>query len=104
MQHYLAPAAIRQKIHALAQRLHTEPRDVFDLDLLLAGSPRSLAPGSVASDLLQQAIDATFSIPYAAYEALVVAYLDDEQVPIYGRQEVWEEMVLTVTAALAGLK
>src|SRR5664280_897080 len=46
-EHYLPPAAIRQKIRALAQRHESEPRDVFDLDLLLATHGGQIRPGEV---------------------------------------------------------
>lgn len=102
--HYLAPAATRQKINVLAERKETEPRDVFDLDLLVSTHPEAVRPGDVAPELAAKAVDAAFAIPFEAYEELVVDYLEDEFVEIYGRPEVWEEMVTRVAAFLETLR
>ncbi len=101
---YLPPAAIRQKIRALGQRSETEPRDVFDLDLLLARHPTAVRPGDVPEPELEVALDAAFAIDYDAYHELVVEFLEDELVGIYGRPEVWSDMVLKVAAALEALR
>lgn len=102
--HYLAGPATRQKIQALAERSQTEPRDVFDLDLLFSSHPRVVAPGEVPQATLTRAIDAAFGIAYEAYEALVLDYLEDEFVQIYARREVWDEMVTTVVTELERLR
>lgn len=102
--HYLAPAATRQKIHVLAERMETEPRDVFDLDLLVSSHPGAVSPGDVAPELAAKAVDAAFAIPFAAYQELVVDYLEDEFVEIYNRPEVWEEMVTRVAEFLEMLR
>lgn len=102
--HYLAPAATRQKIHVLAERQQTEPRDVFDLDLLIAAHPNAVRSGDVAADLVARAIDAAFAIPFEAFEELVVEYLEDDFVEIYDRPEVWDEMVTRVGEFLESLR
>ena len=101
---YLPPAAIRQKIRALGQRSEIEPRDVFDLDLLLARHPSAVQPGEVPARELEAALNAAFAIDYDAYRELVVEFLEDDQVDIYGRPEVWSDMVLKVAAALEALR
>lgn len=103
-EHYLPPAAIRQKIRALAQRHEAEPRDVFDLDLLLATYRDQIRPGEVDQPTLQGAIDAALSISYETYEDLVVQYIEDDFVGIYGRPEVWTDMTLRVAEHLEGLR
>lgn len=103
VQRYLPPAAIRQKIRALADRSQTEPRDVFDLDLLFAKFPAAVAKGDVAPEAIEKAMAALFGIEYEAFEALVVDFLEDEYVALYQRREAWEEMVLKVSEALKGL-
>lgn len=102
--HYLAPAATRQKIHVLAERKQTEPRDVFDLDLLVSKYPDVVRPGDIALELAGKASDAAFAIPFEAYEELVVEYLEDEFVEIYDRREVWDEMVTRVAEFLETLR
>jgi len=103
-EHYLPPAAIRQKIRALAQRHAAEPRDVFDLDLLLATYRDQVRPGEVDQAILQGAIDAALSIPYETYQDLVVQYIEDDFVAIYGRPEVWTDMTLGVVEHLESLR
>ena len=102
--HYLATAAIRQKIRALAERSETEPRDVFDLDLLFAGHPDAVKAGDVDGALVAKALDAAFAIPFEAFADLVVDYLEEEFVEIYNRREVWDEMVTTVADHLGRLR
>lgn len=102
--HYLAPAATRQKIHVLAERKETEPRDLFDLDLLIAGYPEAVRPGDVPPELAAKATDAAFAIPFEGFQELVVAYLEDEFVEIYNRPEVWDEMVTRVGEFLESLQ
>lgn len=102
--HYLAPAATRQKIHVLAERKETEPRDVFDLDLLVSKYPDVVRPGDIAPELAAKASEAAFAIPFEAYEELVVEYLEDEFVEIYDRREVWDEMVTRVAEFLETLR
>lgn len=101
--HYLAPAAGRQKIHVLAERRQTEPRDVFDLDLLVSSHPDAVRPGDVAPAVARRASDAAFAVPFEAFSELVVEYLEDDFVEIYDRPEVWEEMVTRVAAFLETL-
>jgi len=102
--HYLATAAIRQKIQALAERSDSEPRDVFDLDLLFAGHPDAVKAGDVDGALAVKAIDAAFAIPFEAFADLVVDYLEEDFVEIYNRPEVWDEMVTTVAGHLERLR
>lgn len=103
-EHYLAPAAIRQKVRALAGRSQTEPRDVFDLDLLFGSFPDAVHKGEIDAGLLKAAADAALSIPYETYKDLVVEFVDDEFVDIYGRPEVWTDMALGVAARLEALQ
>ena len=100
----LAPAAPRQKIRVLAGRKETEPRDVFDLDLLISAHPGAVRRGDVSPELAARAAEAAVAIPFAAYQQLVVDYLEDEFVEIYDRPEVWEEMVTTVVEFLETLR
>lgn len=102
--HYLAPAATRQKIRALAQRSGPEPRDVFDLDLLFSSHPDAVVRGDVPPHQVKRAIDVLFGIDYEAYRRLVIDYIEDEFVAIYGRPEVWTDMLLRVATRLEALR
>jgi len=103
-EHYLPPAAIRQKVRALANRTHAEPRDVFDLDLLLSSSPAAVTPGELPAATLDAAIQATLALSYDDFRELVVEYIEDDFVHIYDRPEAWEEMVLQVVERLGALR
>lgn len=102
--HYLAPAAVRQKIRVLAERRQTEPRDVFDLDLLVSRHPAVIAKGDVEASLAARAAAATFAVSFDAYRELVVDFLEDEFVEIYDRREAWDEMVVRVAEFLETLQ
>lgn len=101
--HYLPPAAIRQKIGALAGRKQTEPRDVFDLDLLISQHPGAIVRGDVSSSLVKRAASAMFDIPFEAFRELVVDFLEDDFVTVYDRPETWDEMVTRVAEFLEAL-
>lgn len=103
-EHYLPPAAVRQKIRALAHRSETEPRDVFDLDLLFGAYPDVVKAGEVDRETLERAAEAALNIPYAAYRELVVDFIEDEFVDIYGRPDVWSDMVLGLGQRLEALR
>ncbi len=102
--HYLAAAATRQKIRVLAERRETEPRDVFDLDLLVSAHPDAVDPGEVPADLASKAMNAAFAIRFDAFRELVIDYLEDDFVALYDRPEVWDEMVMRVAQFLEGLR
>jgi hypothetical protein len=102
--HYLAPAAIRQKIRALAERRETEPRDIFDLDLLVSSHADVVGRGDVPGELAERALQAAFAIPFEAFEELVVEYLEEDFISLYDRPEVWEEMVTRVAEFLDSLR
>lgn len=103
-EHYLPPAAIRQKIGALARRSETEPRDVFDLDLLLGAYPEAVHAGEIDRDTLETAANNAMAIPYEAFRELVVDFVEDDFVDVYGRPEVWTDMVLGLVQKLEALQ
>jgi len=100
---YLPPAAIRQKVRALVQGRETEPRDVFDLDLLFARHPAAVGPGDVPAAELDAAA-AALSIGHDSYRELVVEFIEDEQVQVYEREDVWSDMVFKVVERLEALR
>jgi predicted nucleotidyltransferase component of viral defense system len=102
--HYLAADAVRQKIHALAARTETQPRDVFDLNVLF---PRGDAPSALdeeARTWIPAAIDNAGRIEFDDYVALVVSFLEPEHRDLYGSREAWDAMQLDVIERLESLK
>ncbi len=97
--HYLAPAAITQKVSALAGRTEPQARDVFDLNLLLARAD-SAAVRLPSKSKRTQAIENAMSVSFEDYASQVVAYLEPEQAAIYDSREAWEAMQDTVVARL----
>jgi predicted nucleotidyltransferase component of viral defense system len=102
--HYATPAAIAQKIQALAGRAEPQARDVFDLGLLL-GRPdavRFVLP-SAQKPRLSTAIENAVSISFDQYRSKVVAYLDPKQADLYSDRTSWDAMQEAVVAGLEAL-
>jgi predicted nucleotidyltransferase component of viral defense system len=102
--HYRCAEAVRQKIHALEGRSQPQPRDVFDLHLLLArpDAPKQLDEEAVG--WLERAAANAAALTYDEYVSLVVAYLDPEHAEIYSSRETWEAMQFDVIERLEALR
>jgi hypothetical protein len=103
VRHYLPKAAVAQKVVALADRRNTQPRDVFDLDLLFRRYPGAVARGDIAGSELEIAIARTFEISYGEYASRVVTFIEPELVPIYAPMDAWGGMQSRVVERLEGL-
>jgi hypothetical protein len=99
--HYLAPAAISQKIHALWDREETRSRDVFDLDLLLRGWQER--PTDVTEVDLKAAIECAIGVGYEAYLSEVVTYLEESVASSWEEKAVWDHLRAFVVDELARL-
>ena len=102
--HYRCDAAVRQKIHALAERAEPQPRDVFDLHVLLARADAPKKLDAEAAAWIEPAVANATDLTYDQYVALVIAYLDPEQAEIYASRDAWESMQLDVIARLEAFK
>jgi len=103
--HYTAPAAIRQKIGALAGRREPQARDIFDLDHLFRATgadPRPLPPS--LRDLLPTAIERAIDTPLEVFRSQVVPFLTSEHQEIFGTAAAWDRMRESVVDRLAGLR
>jgi len=98
VQHYGIEAATVQKVRALAGRSETQARDVFDLDLLLRR--RAISPGEADANLLTEAAERAFELPFDAYRDQVLAYLEPDVLELYDGAEAWERMQTTVAGQL----
>jgi hypothetical protein len=103
-EHYLPGAAIRQKIDALVDRSESEPRDVFDLDLLFGQFPDAVARGDISPERLERGAAIALGLPFEACRELVVDFVEDDFVPILEREAVWDEMRLAVAGQLERLR
>jgi len=103
VQHYLAPAAMVQKLEALLGRPQTQARDVFDLQLLFAKLPRRprLVPHLRAA--LPRAVEHVLSLSFDDYASQVLAYLAPDQSAPFAGRDAWEAMQLDVVDQLEEL-
>jgi len=98
LQHYLADAAIEQKILALAGRSETQARDVFDLELLLRR--HQLASGALAIDVRENAAERATSLPFSAFQDQVLPFLDAEVAELYDTPPAWDQAQTFVVSRL----
>jgi len=101
--HYPVREAIVQKIHALADRREPQPRDIFDLNLLLAREPDDLSLSGQETSWLARAIDNAMRVSFDDYSSKVVAYLKPEQAELLASRETWNLMQQGVVERLAAL-
>lgn len=99
--HYLAQAAVRQKIRALGARAEPQPRDVFDLHLL-SGQPEAIDPRTwqLPRALIRDARERALSMEYGQYRDTVVAFLHPDDRSQYNSSRVWDEIRLVVAGLL----
>lgn len=101
--HYQCNQAVRQKVHALAERDQTQPRDVFDLHVLFARADAPKKLDEEAADWVEAAVKNGADLTYDQYFSLVVAYLDPQQAEIYSSRAAWDAMQLGVIERLEAL-
>lgn len=101
--HYLAAPAIEQKVLALALRNQTQARDVFDLELLFRSHPGVVERGALRSLTLKQAIEHSLELPFEAFEAQVLPFLETDVAELYADPAVWEQIQAFVIDHLGAL-
>lgn len=104
LPHYLPRAAIIQKIGALAHRTVNQPRDVFDIDLLLTRHPDA-APGKndVSPEEAERAAERVTELTFEAFRDLVLPFVDAAVRSFYATPAAWSDMQHRVTAHLLDL-
>ena len=103
--HYTTAAAVRQKVHALAERSEPQARDIFDLSLLLARQDAAgLALDASAKKWLDNAIDNALSVSFDEYSSKVVAFLEPAHAELYAGRTAWEAMQQDVVDRLEALR
>lgn len=91
-RHYGTGAAIRQKVHALADRRLVQARDVYDLAVLFARSGRPGDELRAVRDRLPKALERLMDVSYADFKAQVVSYLVPEQAAAYSSRQAWDAL------------
>jgi predicted nucleotidyltransferase component of viral defense system len=100
--HYPAPAALAQKISALAGRATIQARDIFDIHILrshISGETLPLERGILAA-----ARKNVFTIEYEQFRDTVVEYLDPEDRESCGSRSAYDDMRLHVDELLASIE
>ena len=97
---YGAMAMVTQKVDALRHRSETQPRDVFDLDLLFRTHPDALAQAPVEQRALEEAMERARALTYQEYVTTVVDYLEEEIVDVLGTENAWNDMLRHVVETL----
>jgi hypothetical protein len=111
--HYARPAAIRQKLRALASRALPQARDVFDLWVLTGGDLASVGLVDLRRGLttaeLEEAGRRAWAIGYEQFRDQVVEFLADEDQRALDNAREWErrqwfvvELVEALVRASAG--
>ena len=102
--HYRCPEAVRQKVHALAEREQPQPRDLFDLHVLFGRPDAPATLDDEAVQWLDAAVANAADLTYDQYKALVVAYLDPTHADVYESRDAWDAMQLGVIERLEKLR
>ena len=100
VSHYDAPAALRQKIGALAGRREPQSRDVFDLHHLLASGARLVGPEPLVRSVADRACANAMTIEFETFKSQVLEYLPSEDQARFDSPSVWDTIVLEVVDAL----
>ena len=103
--HYTTAGAVHQKIHALAQRLSIQARDIFDLFILNSqydGGQSKRRPISQA--ILKTAHDNIFLVEFPQFRDTVVAYLAADDQKAYSSTAAWDEIKLKTANFLEELR
>ncbi len=103
VRHYLAPAAIAQKVAALAGRSETQTRDVFDLDLLFRRHSDAVKPGDIPTATLTDAAARTLDLDFRAFADQVVPFLESDISELYD-EAAWDQMRAYVIEKMESLR
>jgi Nucleotidyl transferase AbiEii toxin, Type IV TA system len=98
--HYPLPAALRQKVGALAGRSVVQARDVFDLAVLLARSGGKVDALRPIRSVLPRAIERAMEVSYADFRSQVASYLRPDHLDTYGSREAWDALQTQVVDLL----
>lgn len=97
VQHYLAEAALEQKVSALAGRSETQARDIFDLDLLFRQNPERVE--GIDRRLCGLAAERAMELPWQAFQDQVLPYIDPAISELYDAP-MWDQIVINVVENL----
>jgi len=93
-------AMVTQKVTALRLRSETQPRDIFDLDLLFRTHPDALSQAPLEQRAFEDAIQRARALTYQEYVTTVAHYLEEEIVDVLGTENAWNDMLRHVVETL----
>lgn len=107
VRHYALEATVRQKLQALAGRREAQARDVFDLSVLVPGSPSEslldFLAHTVPTGHLEEAHARALTITYDAYRGQVIEFLDESDRAARSTGAAWDDMRLRVAALIEAI-
>lgn len=98
--HYIAEAALLQKINALAGRSITQARDIFDLHLLQSRERLQRVLPQVDAASLEAARHNALTLTFDHFKGQVLSYLQPEDQALYDSPDAWESIQLRVLEML----
>lgn len=102
--HYVPRGALVQKVSALSDRRHTQPRDVFDIDHLVRKFPSAPAKGIVEPAVLESAIARVWDLTFELYLSKVVSFLEPSVRPMFDQPSAWTDIQLRVVDVLEDMR
>jgi predicted nucleotidyltransferase component of viral defense system len=104
--HYNVHSTIIQKINALASRTIIQARDIFDLYALSSQYEPSATKNKegITENKLSRAYENIFEVSFEQFRDTVLAYLPQEEQPIYNSSSAWDEVKLKVANFINELK
>jgi predicted nucleotidyltransferase component of viral defense system len=100
--HYPAPAALAQKISALAGRSTVQARDIFDIYILRTHVSNGLPP--LSAEVTSAARKNVFAIDYERFRDTVIEYLTPDEQEVYGTRSAFDDIQLHVDSFIARLE
>lgn len=102
--HYVAQSAIIQKIDALVTRRIIQPRDIFDLYVLIPQyNPDNTEGIQMNRAKLNRAYDNVFEVGFEQFRDTVISYLPADDQSIYNSSVLWDDIKLKVANFIDGL-
>ncbi|NJD27534.1 MAG: nucleotidyl transferase AbiEii/AbiGii toxin family protein [Chloroflexi bacterium] len=102
--YYVPRGALIQKVTALADRRHTQPRDVFDIDHLARKFPDAPSKGLVERATVDAAIDRALELGFELYRSKVVSFLEPSVRGGFDHEAHWTDMQLRVVDVLERMR
>lgn len=103
--HYDVQSTIIQKIDAIVRRSIVQPRDIFDLYILISQyNPDDSEAIAINRAKLNQACNNVFEVGFTQFRDIVLQYLHPDDQPLYNSSVLWDEIKLKTANFIEGLR